>query len=414
MLRGRAVGLLGILWFGACSFPEYTVPGGGPYSQSCYNGLRDGDEMGVDCGPSCVACPACSNGLKDGAEEGVDCGGSCGVCPTCSDGLQNGSEGDIDCGGTCAERCETDQRCRVDADCASLVCLSVCQPSDCKDGVRNGRETSKDCGGGSCPFCDNGSACLVAADCASGRCENQVCVSPGCTDGVLDGVETDTDCGGNECAPCAATKNCLVGEDCESGLCTAGMTCSAATCSDTVQNQGESAADCGGPGCPPCSTGKSCTKPSDCESVLCQNAICVPMFPNGQPLSKSKWQLQTSETETESGPAQAFDDDVNTCWTSGKAQYDGMYVQLDLGEPRIFFKVLLQITAPPFDQDFPTMLDVFVSNDGVFGDPAASSIGGSQWTWVDFQNAQVGRHVRFQVTTAGQQAWSIGDIALYE
>ncbi len=370
--------------------------------------------MGVDCGPSCVACPPCSNGVKDGAEEGVDCGGSCGVCPACDDGLKNGSEGDVDCGGPCARRCETDQRCIVDADCASLKCESVCQPSDCKDGVRNGRETAKDCGGGSCLPCDTGSACLTNADCSSSRCENQVCVSPGCTDGILDGLESDLDCGGNQCAPCASGKHCAVASDCESQLCTSGMTCAAATCSDTIQNQGESFADCGGPSCPPCGSGESCIKPSDCESALCQSTICVPPYPSGQPLDKSGWQLQTSESATEMDPAKAFDDDVDTCWTSGSSQYDGMYVQLDLGEPHIFFKVLVLVTAVPFDQDYPTTLDVFVSNDGAFGEPAASSIGGSQWTWIDFQSAQVGRYVRFKVTEAAQHSWSIGDIAIYE
>ncbi len=413
MLVGRATGAFMLVAFGACSFPDYRVEGDGPFGASCSNGLRDGDEMNVDCGPSCAPCPQCGNGLKDGEEEGVDCGGACGVCPTCSDGLQNGSEGDVDCGGTCGQRCGTDQRCRVGADCLSLVCLSVCQPSDCMDGVRNGSETGKDCGGG-CPGCENGSACTDNADCQSGRCQNQVCVNAGCTDSMRNGLETDTDCGGTDCGPCGIDKQCEVGTDCESQICNAGKKCIMATCSDAVQNQGESAVDCGGPGCAPCSTGKTCAVLSDCESALCQNGICVPTYPSGQPLNKAKWTIQTSESATETATTQAFDDDVNTCWTSGRAQYGGMYLLLDLGEPSIFFKILLQITAPPFDQDFPTTLDVFVSNDQTFGDPAASSIGGSQWTWVDFQSAQVGRYVRFEVTEASQKSWSIGDIAIYE
>jgi len=44
----------------------------------------------------------CSDGIKNGNETGVDCGGSCSACPTCSDGVKNGSEAGVDCGGSCA------------------------------------------------------------------------------------------------------------------------------------------------------------------------------------------------------------------------------------------------------------------------------------------------------------------------
>lgn len=405
--------LFPLLMVGACSFPEFRVEGGGALSESCRNGLRDGDELNVDCGPSCAPCPKCANGLKDDDEDGVDCGGICGVCATCTDGTQNGSEGDVDCGGTCAERCDTDQRCKVAVDCDSLVCMGLCQASTCLDEIRNGLETGKDCGG-PCPGCADGNACVVNEDCSSGRCQDGICVNAGCTDGILNGHESDLDCGGDQCAPCGTGDQCQQDDDCESRLCTAERICSAATCSDTVQNQGESATDCGGPGCPPCGTGATCTKPSDCQSALCQNLLCVPAHPTGQPLSKSKWSIQTSETDTETATSQAFDDDVSSCWSTGKAQYDGMYLQLDLGEPRIFFKILLQVTVEPYDQHYPTTLDVFISNDLTFGDPAASAIGGSQWTWIDFQGAQVGRYIRFEVTEVGPQPWSIGDIAIYE
>lgn len=48
------------------------------------NGVRDFDEVGVDCGgaycPSCPYIDHCVNGVRDSDEENVDCGGS---CPTC-------------------------------------------------------------------------------------------------------------------------------------------------------------------------------------------------------------------------------------------------------------------------------------------------------------------------------------------
>ena len=411
MVESRVCCALALLCFAACSFPGYQVPSDGAPATSCNDHVRNGDEDGVDCGPSCnSACPPCSDGMQNGNETGVDCGGRCGACPTCLDGLQNGSESDVDCGGTCAKRCDTDQRCREGADCSSLVCSKTCQQSSCLDHVRNGHETGEDCGGG-CPGCVNGSACATSADCQSNRCQNQVCVSDGCADGVVGSGESDTDCGG-PCAPCKPSAKCATSSDCDSQICTGGS-CSTPTCTDNAQNQGESATDCGGPSCGPCDSGKSCNMPSDCESALCQNGTCVPKFASGQPLSKTKWLISSSEGATEMGATEAADGDVATCWTSGKAQYAGMHLDVDLGEPQIFFKVLLQVTEPPYAQDFPLSINVYVSNDGNFGDPAASGVMGNQWTWVDFVGAQVGRYVRFELAQPGPHPWSIGELNLY-
>ena len=45
----------------------------------CYNGVRDGDEVGVDCGGSCLIQDCCANRAWDVelGENGVDCGGAC-------------------------------------------------------------------------------------------------------------------------------------------------------------------------------------------------------------------------------------------------------------------------------------------------------------------------------------------------
>lgn len=49
---------------------------------SCFNGLQDGDETGVDCGGSCAPCATCDDGIKNGDETGIDCGGS--FCEPCT------------------------------------------------------------------------------------------------------------------------------------------------------------------------------------------------------------------------------------------------------------------------------------------------------------------------------------------
>jgi len=71
------------------------------YIPSCFNGIKDGDETGVDCGGSCGPCPSCFDGTMNNNEKGIDCGGMCPPCPTCFDGAMNGGEIGIDCGGAC-------------------------------------------------------------------------------------------------------------------------------------------------------------------------------------------------------------------------------------------------------------------------------------------------------------------------
>ncbi len=63
--------LSSMAFFSGCCSEE---PGSGG-NASCFNGVQDGDETGVDCGGSCAPCPTCDDGIQNGGETGVDCGG---------------------------------------------------------------------------------------------------------------------------------------------------------------------------------------------------------------------------------------------------------------------------------------------------------------------------------------------------
>ncbi len=95
----------------ACTLGD-TCSGGqcksGP-PPSCSDGVLNGGETGKDCGGkgSCAlpACPVCGAGL--GCKDNTDCASllcSNGVCTAagCKDGVKNGDELDVDCGGSCA------------------------------------------------------------------------------------------------------------------------------------------------------------------------------------------------------------------------------------------------------------------------------------------------------------------------
>ncbi len=100
------------------------------YIPTCYDGVQNGDETGVDCGGSCKPCGTCFDGIQNNDEEDVDCGGTyCEACHNCYDNLMNWDEEGVDCGGNFCEPCPT-----------------------CFDGINNQDETGVDCGG-SCPRC---------------------------------------------------------------------------------------------------------------------------------------------------------------------------------------------------------------------------------------------------------------------
>jgi hypothetical protein len=120
--------LLGTLaWTAGCTStsdaPATSVAETNP---SCTNGVRDGDETGLDCGGSCVT--PCKAGSASGVSADGGSSGGEGGTPTTTpgdaggagggiDGVRDGSETDVDCGGPNAPKCAEGKSCVVDDDC---------------------------------------------------------------------------------------------------------------------------------------------------------------------------------------------------------------------------------------------------------------------------------------------------------
>ena len=64
---------------------------------TCDDGVQNGNEEAVDCGPGCRPC-ACDNGVQDGLETDIDCGGLCRAC-----GIGGRCVENSDCPGRCVE-----------------------------------------------------------------------------------------------------------------------------------------------------------------------------------------------------------------------------------------------------------------------------------------------------------------------
>lgn len=242
---------------------------------SCADQYRNGDESDADCGGSCTQ--RCSAGdrcnVNEDCESGVCVEGIC-HAPACEDGIKNGFETDVDCGGDACGGCGDFDQCEETSDCLSLVCMDgQCQQPSCADNVKNGLETDLDCGSvAGCARCGDGRQCLFSNDCVSGVCAEGRCISPTCTDGVMNGFETDVDCGFTaNCPDCDDGFQCSTDVDCRSGICFGGR-CSAPSCSDGIQNGFETDVDCGGVHCDGCDTDEKCAG----DDNSCANLICNP------------------------------------------------------------------------------------------------------------------------------------------
>lgn len=88
-------------------------------------------------GEACSANADCRSGI---------CQSNVCEAPVCSDGLKNGDETGVDCGGPDCSACSDGRSCQADGDCLSGVCRSrSCQPPTCSDGRANGTETNGRC-----------------------------------------------------------------------------------------------------------------------------------------------------------------------------------------------------------------------------------------------------------------------------
>ncbi|MDP6584265.1 MAG: hypothetical protein QF535_06390, partial [Anaerolineales bacterium] len=255
-------------------------------SASCVDGIKNQDETDIDCGGA--TCNACIDGkfCADGSGnhntycESQVCKGQICQSPTCFDGVHNGPETGVDCGSGC-KKCSVDTVCNTDGDCTTQICrdhdldgVKTCQAVSCTDKIKNGDETDIDCGGSVCEVCPIGDRCEKGSDCESSVCNAKFCSTPSCSDKTLNGDETDIDCGGS-CNKCDGGDHCVVNNDCVSTKCDVkpnpiNNICTFAGCFDDILNQDETDVDCGGSCDGLCDIGKQCNTDQDCDSKICE------------------------------------------------------------------------------------------------------------------------------------------------
>jgi len=140
----------------------------------CLDGHKDFDETDRDCGGA--TCAKCID--FQGCKQDADC--QSGHCPpargwcltaTCFNGVHDGNETGVDCGGGLCAACALGQGCGIDYDCASNACDFValtCIADACADHRLENGETDIDCGGQCGATCRKGQSCMVNGDCLPG------------------------------------------------------------------------------------------------------------------------------------------------------------------------------------------------------------------------------------------------------
>lgn len=118
--------------------------------------------------------PSCYDGIRNQGERGIDCDGPCSRCvqdsvPTCRDGIQNQDETSIDCGGSC-QTCETQDDCsygcNIENTCVDLGFRTLVDGDSMYCSIT----------GDLVEQADVGQSCQNNFECQSNQCSNGQCI----------------------------------------------------------------------------------------------------------------------------------------------------------------------------------------------------------------------------------------------
>jgi hypothetical protein len=132
----------------------------------------------------------------------------------------------------------------------------------------------------------------------------------------------------------------------------------------------------------------------------------MPTKASGGALVVATWTATASDTFANSVPQSGIDQRTSTRWSSGADQYPGMWYEIDMKSPQIFFGITLDSQDQPGDA--PILFDVYLSLDGTFTTPVVKSIAGDAVTGlaqVPFGSAQIARYVKFVLTNNKPTNW---------
>ncbi|WP_327315775.1 discoidin domain-containing protein [Streptomyces sp. NBC_01235] len=132
----------------------------------------------------------------------------------------------------------------------------------------------------------------------------------------------------------------------------------------------------------------------------------------GPALPRTGWTATASDTSPyNDGPANMLDGNADTRYSSGTGQYDGLWIQVDMGQTQTFDKILLDVGSSI--GDYARSTDVYVSTDGTDWTKVSSMADGQRVELTSFPT-QTARYIKV-VNTANVASnwWSIAELTVY-
>lgn len=128
------------------------------------------------------------------------------------------------------------------------------------------------------------------------------------------------------------------------------------------------------------------------------------------PLTRTAWAATASSSGTGTAPAYAIDGNASTRWSTGAAQANGQWFQVDMGTTQTFNTVVLDAAANT--GDYPRGYQVQVSPDATNWTTVATGTGSTQAVLVQFP-VQTARYLKITQTGAAGNWWSIAELNVY-
>ncbi|MGA5360524.1 discoidin domain-containing protein [Streptomyces purpurascens] len=131
----------------------------------------------------------------------------------------------------------------------------------------------------------------------------------------------------------------------------------------------------------------------------------------GPALSRTGWTAKASDASQVDAPGNMLDGNSDTRYSSGTGQYDGLWIQVDMGKTQTFDKVLLDVGSSV--SDYARSADVYVSTDGTDWTKVTSVADGQRVHLISFPT-QTARYIK--VVNTGNVArswWSVAEFDVY-
>lgn len=131
----------------------------------------------------------------------------------------------------------------------------------------------------------------------------------------------------------------------------------------------------------------------------------------GPALPRTGWTVTASDASQWDAPGNMLDGNSDTRYSSGTGQYDGLWIQVDMGQTQAFDKIVLDVGASV--SDYARSADVHVSTDGTDWTKISSVADGQRVHLISFP-MHTARYIK--VVNTGNVArswWSIAEFHVY-